>query len=256
MTERAEARRRAGMVAPSFNFLMLLLTFALLGLGLRQEWVSGSGAAFVFVFTAWVLSLCLHEFGHAYVAWKGGDDDIPATGYLSLDPRRYADPIFSVVMPLIFTILGGIGFPGGSVLVNRERLGSRVWQSAMSAAGPAMNGLFLLFLLLLYRFSSEEAEALREALAVAAFFQGTAIVLNLMPIPGLDGYAILHPWLPRDIQAVGGRIALHSGLILMGLFVFSNAFGRAVSRAGFAIAAGAGFAPGDIQAGYAAIRLW
>lgn len=256
MTESTDVRPLAGPVAPSFNFLILLLTFSVLGIGLRQEWLSGSGAAFVFVFTAWVLSLCLHEFGHAYIAWKGGDDEIPATGYLTLDPRRYADPIFSVVMPLIFTILGGIGFPGGSVLVDRERLASRVWQSAMSAAGPAMNALFLLFLLLLYRFASEEADALREALAVAAFFQGTAIVLNLLPIPGLDGYAVLHPWLPPDVQAVGGRIAPHAGLILMGLFVFSNAFGRAVSRAGLAIAAAMGFAPADIRAGYAAIQLW
>ncbi|SDM88257.1 Zn-dependent protease (includes SpoIVFB) [Methylobacterium phyllostachyos] len=206
--------------------------------------------------SAWLLSLCLHEFGHAWVAWKGGDDAILETGYLTLDPRHYIDPMFSVVMPMIFLMIGGIGFPGGSVLINRARLRSRAWQSAMSAAGPAMNGLFLIALMAFYQLCSEEAEGLRLAIAAAAFVQCTALVLNLLPIPGLDGYGILQPWLPDTVQAIGGKIAVYSGVILVGLFLVSSSFGQALSRAGFAMAIAAGFEHSDIVFGCHAMRLW
>jgi len=234
----------------------LLLIFAGLGIGLRREWVSGRGAAFVFAFTGWVLSLCLHEFGHAWVAWKGGDDRIRETGYLTLDPLRYVDPIFSIVMPVIFTLLGGLGFPGGAVRIDRRRIRNRLWQSAISAAGPAMNGLCLLFFLILYKVTSENALELRAALAAAGFFQCTAIILNLMPVPGLDGYGILDPWLPEDIRRPCRRLARHSGLILTALFAFSHSFSAAVGQAGFHFALAIGFAPSAMRDGYLALHLW
>ena len=47
---------------------------------------------FVMVIAGWVVSLCLHEFGHAFTAWRFGDRDIELRGYLDLDPRRYVSP--------------------------------------------------------------------------------------------------------------------------------------------------------------------
>ncbi len=256
LIEPSEARIASPVQGPSINFLLIALIFTALGVAIGTGSAAGSGAAFVFVMAGWVLSLCLHEFGHAFVAWRGGDTDIPATGYLTLDPRLYADPLSSIVLPLVFTILGGIGFPGGSVFVNRERLRGRVWQSAMSAAGPATNVLCLLFLMLLYRLSGEDSDALRAVIAVSALFQGTAIVLNLLPIPGLDGYGILRPWLPEAVVASGDRLALYSGLVLTGLFLFSSAFGRTLLRASLYLTTLLGFASADVGAGYNLIRLW
>ena len=43
------------------------------------------------VLAGWAVSLCLHEFGHAYTAYRGGDRSVRAKGYLTLDIRRYAD---------------------------------------------------------------------------------------------------------------------------------------------------------------------
>ena len=245
-----------GLVQPSASFLTIVLVFLLLGVGLDQNWIDNRFAHFVWALSAWLLSLCLHEFGHAWVAWKGGDDTIPATGYLTLDLQRYIDPIFSIVMPAIFLMVGGTGFPGGSVMIRHARLRNRVWQSATAAAGPAMNGAFLIALIVFYRSSSEEAEALRKAIAAAAFVQCTVLVLNLLPIPGLDGYGILHPWLPRTVQVAGGKIARQCGIILIGLFLLSSSAGRALSQAGFGLASAAGFAPIDILFGCQAMRLW
>lgn len=241
---------------PSFNFLMILLTFAGAGLAIQFGIGGEKGLAFVFVLAAWVLSLCLHEFGHAFVAWKGGDHEIANTGYLTLDPRLYVDPLTSIVMPVVFTILGGIGFPGGAVLINRHLLRSPVWQSGVSAAGPAMNLLFLLFLVLLYWLTNENADTLRAVLAVCALYQGTAIVLNLLPIPGLDGYGIIRPWIPDGMRETGDQIAQYSGLIITGLFLFSGAFSRTVFRAGLTITSGLGFSPQDVVTGYRLMRLW
>lgn len=248
--------RLSGAVAPSFNFLMIVLTFALAGLAIQFGIGGQKGLAFVFVLAGWVLSLCLHEFGHAYIAWKGGDHEIAQTGYLTLDPRRYVDPITSIAMPVLFTMLGGIGFPGGAVFVNRQLLRSPVWQSAVSAAGPAMNLLFLLFLLLLYQFAGEDADAIRAVIAVSALYQGTAIVLNLLPIPGLDGYGIIRPWIPEGMRASGDHIARYSGLVITGLFLLSGAFARSVFRAGLWITVHLGFSPQDVVVGYRLMRLW
>lgn len=47
---------------------------------------------FVFVIAGWVLSLSLHEFGHAYTAWRFGDHDVAVRGYLTLNPLKYSSP--------------------------------------------------------------------------------------------------------------------------------------------------------------------
>lgn len=241
-------------VAPSLNFLLIVLVFALAGLALALGLVEGAPAILVFVFSGWLLSLCLHEFGHAFVAWIGGDWSIGQSGYLTLDPLRYVDPVNSILLPFLFTLLGGIGFPGGAVLINHGALRSRAWSSAVSAAGPATNVAFLLFLALAYQLT--EAEPLQDALGALALLQGTAIVLNLLPVPGLDGYWILQPWLPRGLRDIGDGLAVHSGLVLTGLFLFSRAFGRALFRSGMAIATSVGFDRADIIGGFASIRLW
>ena len=70
---------------------------------------------FVFVVFGWLVSLCLHEFGHAYTAWRYGDQDVEVRGYLTLNPLKYANPLLSLGVPLLFIALGGIGLPGGAV---------------------------------------------------------------------------------------------------------------------------------------------
>ncbi|MEO0540050.1 MAG: site-2 protease family protein, partial [Cyanobacteria bacterium P01_A01_bin.105] len=88
------------------------------------------------VFAGWVVSVCLHEFGHAVVAYWGGDTSVKDKGYLTLNPLKYTNPGLSFVMPLMFLLLGGIPLPGAAVYINQRQLRSRTWKSAVSAAGP------------------------------------------------------------------------------------------------------------------------
>src|SRR6266568_5960019 len=103
-------------------------------------------SCFIIVTVLWVFSVCLHEFGHAVVAYWGGDHTVRDKGYLTLNPIRYTHPVYSIVMPVVFMLMGGIGLPGGAVYIERDRLRSRAWGTWVSLAGPAMQ-LPLIFLI-------------------------------------------------------------------------------------------------------------
>ena len=83
---------------------------------------------FPFVFIGFVISLCLHEFGHAIVAYHCGDRTVRDKGYLTLDPLRYTDLQYSILFPLLIMALGGIGLPGGAVYINTHvSAPARLW---------------------------------------------------------------------------------------------------------------------------------
>ena len=116
-------------------------------------------------------------------------------GYLTLNPLRYANPLLSIIMPLLFLALGGIGFPGGAVYVRTENLRNKAWRAAVSAAGPAMNLLCLIAIAIALRFVRPDTP-IAGGLAFLGFLQATAVLLNLLPVPGLDGFGMLQSILP------------------------------------------------------------
>ena len=169
---------------------------------------------FVFVAASWVITLCLHEFGHAIVAYRSGDLSVAHRGYLTLDPLRYTHVVFSIVLPLLFVLLGGIGLPGGAVFIDRRALRTRFARTAVSAAGPLMN-LAVAVALAIALATRQELSVFWAAIAFLLFLQVTAAVLNLLPVPGLDGYGIIEPYLPPAWGARAARIAPYA---VIGLF--------------------------------------
>src|SRR5258708_39683939 len=109
-------------------------------------------SCFLIVVVIWVFSVCLHEYGHAIVAYHGGDHTVEEKGYLSMNPVYYAHPVTSFLLPMLFMVVGGIGLPGGAVYINRHLLRSRGWETAVSLAGPAMNLIIAIIITLLLRF--------------------------------------------------------------------------------------------------------
>lgn len=191
-------------VRPSPIFLALL---GLTAVGGGLAWQAGYSArplayvgVFVFVIAGWLVSLCLHEFGHAVTAWRFGDHDAAVRGYLTLDPRRYTHPALSLVLPLVIVALGGIGLPGAAVYV-RTWFMTPARRTLVSLAGPAANLVLAALLLALTRlFFDPTHVVLWAAVAFLGFLQLTAVVLNLLPIPGLDGYDALEPHLSPETQ--------------------------------------------------------
>src|SRR6195952_3802644 len=94
----------------------------------------------------WILSVMVHEFSHAAVAWLGGDKTVTEKGYLSFDPRRYGDLGVSLVIALLALAMGGVGFPGGAVYIRNDLIRSRLMRSATSLAGPGATLVILLLL--------------------------------------------------------------------------------------------------------------
>ena len=155
---------------------------------------------FLFVVVGWVFSLCLHEYAHAKLAYEGGDTSVREKGYLSFNPLRYIDPVYSIVMPMVFLALGGIGLPGGAVWIDRNRIRDPRWMSVVSAGGPFSNLVLAVVFAAPFWLVREAQGGLWPALAFLAFLQVTAVLLNLIPVPPLDGFGILRPFLPPDLQ--------------------------------------------------------
>jgi len=174
----------------------------------------------LFVLGGWAVSLCLHEFGHAAVAYRGGDHSVREKGYLTLDIRRYTDPVLSIVLPLVLLAFGGIPLPGGAVWINHHSLRSKGVESMVSLAGPLSN-LVLGALLAGSVAIFNPSVALAAALSYLAYLQIIAFVLNILPIPGLDGWGIWEPYLPYQAQQFGAKVRPWAPLALFAaLFAF------------------------------------
>lgn len=157
-------------------------------------------AVFVFVVFGWLVSLCLHEFGHAYTAWRYGDQDVEIRGYLTLNPLKYSNPMLSLGLPVLFIALGGIGLPGGAVYVRTTWMTPRR-RTTVSLAGPFANVVLAIVLLTITAVSWDADHVVFwAAMAFLGFLQVTAVILNLLPIPALDGYSALEPHLKPETQ--------------------------------------------------------
>ena len=156
----------------------------------------------------WILSVVLHEFAHGLVAHLGGDYTIRERGGLTLNPLQYVDPLMSIILPVVFLLMGGIPLPGGSTYVRRDLLRNKAWQMAVSLAGPAMNLLIFLVLCFFLRrpgwidenISIQEWSTAQKFVAAMAFLQLFSVFLNLVPVPPLDGFQAIAPFLPADLR--------------------------------------------------------
>ncbi len=172
----------------------------------------------LFVLAGWAVTLCLHEFGHAAVAYKGGDFSVRDKGYLTLDIRRYTDPVLSIVLPLILLAIGGIPLPGGAVWINHHALRSKKIESLVSLAGPAANLVIGGLLIAIVALFSPPA-ALSAAISYLALLQVFAFVLNILPIPGLDGWGVLEPFMSYQAQQFGAKARPWAPLVLFAALI-------------------------------------
>ncbi|WP_328678547.1 site-2 protease family protein [Streptomyces sp. NBC_00322] len=201
-------------------FLGIVAVMAVTGWAVWTDFAASPGVAvFLFVTSAWIVSLCLHEYAHARTALHSGDITIGAKGYLTLNPLKYTHAVLSIVLPVIFLILGGIGLPGGAVFIERGRIRGRWKHSLISAAGPLTNVLFAVVCTAPFWLDALDGVPtdFRLALAFLAFLQVTAAILNFLPVPGLDGYGVIEPWLSYKVRRQIEPFAPFGLLAIIGL---------------------------------------
>lgn len=183
-------------------------------------------------------SLALHEWGHAVVADKLGDDTPRNQGRLTLNPLSHIDPIGTLLIPL----LGALGFFGSFAMIgwakpiqtDPSRFKHRYRDmSSVAIAGPAMN--FLLALLativaaLMHRFHLRGEELVLLVLQINV----ALMVFNLLPIPPLDGSKFLMYWFNMSEETYM-RISAWSPfvlLLLVNLPFFREGVGRLIAYA-------------------------
>lgn len=170
------------------------------------------------VLGGWAVSLCLHEFGHAFVAYRSGDRSVREKGYLTLDIRRYTDPVLSFGLPVVFLLLGGIPLPGGAVWIDHGAIRSRGARSLVSLAGPATN-LVLGAVLTVAVAAVPMPLGLAVGLSCLALIQVLAFVLNILPVPGLDGFGVLEPYLSPSARRLGAQVRPWAPLVLFFLII-------------------------------------
>ncbi|MFF8843853.1 site-2 protease family protein [Streptomyces sp. NPDC015127] len=195
---RAHSERRISPV-----FIGIAAVTAVTGWAVWTDFAASPGlAVFLFVVSAWIVSLCLHEYAHARTALHGGDISVGAKGYLTLNPLKYTHALLSIALPVIFVIMGGIGLPGGAVFIEMHRIRQRWKHSLVSAAGPLTNVLFAAVCTAPFWLGALDGVPVpfRLALAFLAMLQVTAAILNFLPVPGLDGYGVIEPWLSYKVR--------------------------------------------------------
>ena len=220
----------------------------------------GSGAVTItgivlLVLGGWAVSLCLHEFSHALVAHHSGDTSIRMRGYLTLDIRRYTNVGLTFVLPVLFLLLGGIPLPGGAVWIDNSAIRSRAARSLVSLAGPLVNLAFGLVLTLAVA-AVPMPVGLAAGLSCLALIEVLAFVLNILPVPGLDGFGVIEPYLPDSARRLAERVRMWATLVLLvvllgvpGASAILFGFGNAV----FSALGGNGALAG---AGYTALQFW
>lgn len=177
---------------------------------------------FALVLIALVLSLCLHELGHAFVAKLYGDNTAQRAGRLTLNPLVHIDP-----MGLLMVVFVGFGY-ARPVPTDPRNFTSRWAEMMVSAAGPLMNLLLAVVTINIYVLGVRSGVAFFTEPGPQFFFLYLAqinlllMVFNLIPIGALDGHYILPYFLPGQLAAKYRFYnARYGNMVLLGLIVLS-----------------------------------
>ncbi|HSI21298.1 MAG TPA: site-2 protease family protein [Verrucomicrobiae bacterium] len=176
--------------------------------------------ALIFLFSL-VVAITVHEFAHAWSADKLGDDTPRLMGRVTLNPLSHLDPIGSLAF-----ILVGFGW-GRPVLYNPLRLLRRSDELLIALAGPASNLLLaILFNILIYVQTHYGVHIFStEILQAASYINVLLAAFNMLPIPPLDGSAIVAYFWPEYRSMMGGQV----GLIVLLVIIFSGVLGLVIS---------------------------
>ena len=149
-----------------------------------------------------IIAFSVHEFAHAFAAWKFGDETAKKQGRLTLNPMKHLDPIGTI---LIF--IAGFGW-ARPVPVNRFFFKNpRLAGVTVSFAGPFSNLVMasLAFIIWYALVASGLAASLPsfvpEFLDVFIQLNAVLFIFNLIPLPPLDGYRIVEDLVPKDLRA-------------------------------------------------------
>lgn len=170
-----------------------------------------------------IFAITVHEAAHGYAAKYFGDMTAFNAGRITLNPIKHIDLFGTILLPAITILLGGILFGWAKpVPVDFRRLRNpkkdMLW---VAAAGPASNFVMAIFWALLIKFSVGAPEAIAYPLVMMAkagvMINIVLMVLNLLPLPPLDGGRIAVSLLPMNLARPFAQIERFGFIILIAL---------------------------------------
>jgi Zn-dependent protease len=173
-----------------------------------------------------LISVALHEFGHAIMADRLGDDTPRRQGRITLNPLAHADLIGTIVLPLFGGLMGaGFGW-GKPVQWQPHRISRRVSMSTakilVAIAGPAMNLVLAVAIIAVQKLLVSQ-HVLADASGVHAILRAAAITnlvlffFNLLPVPPLDGGHVAQSFLPYRYREQFDGVARYAPFALLAL---------------------------------------
>ena len=178
-----------------------------------------------------LFAMTVHEAAHGYVAKYFGDLTADRMGRISLNPLKHIDPFGTILLPALTVMLGGILFGWAKpVPVNFANLRNpkkdMLW---VAAAGPAANLVMAIFWALMIKLSISMPETIAYPLALMGNAGVTInivlMVLNLLPLPPLDGGRIAVSLLPHDLAQPFAQIERY-GFIILIVLLFTGVLGK------------------------------
>lgn len=213
---------------------VLGIVVVVLILGVQRHYIGVSTAIFL---VAFIPAVIFHEVSHGVVALWCGDDTAKRAGRLTLNPLRHIDPLGSIVVPILMVLSGGPAFGWAKpVPVNVSRLRHPRDQAVLvSLAGPATNiilaaigGIAFHFLVGPHVLIGGQLYTQRSpdlVTQIAYYFGIVNVVLavfNLIPIPPLDGSALLERLLPASVLPQYYRMRFAFIIIVLLLVFFDD----------------------------------
>jgi Zn-dependent protease len=171
-----------------------------------------------------MFSVVLHEIAHGWAAYRLGDPTAKQAGRLTLNPLAHLDLFGSVIMPLMLAVVGGPVFAFAKpVPYNPNNLRHPVRDEVLVAlAGPACNLLQALVGALLFRVlfnawqgSVDAMYYVLSGLTSYVYVNLTLMFFNLIPLPPLDGSAIVSPLLKGDARVAYYKVQRYAMPILI-----------------------------------------
>ncbi len=178
-----------------------------------------------------IISVALHEFGHAWVAWKLGDPTPERDGRVTLNPIAHMDIVGTLILPavMIFMFPSGILFGWGKpVMTNpyyyRRSVSMRTGEILVSLAGPGMNLVLAVFFSLLIGVLMRTGimsphDPMLGALTLYVYLNLVLMLFNLLPFPPLDGSHVLFNLLGPGADGFKSFMAQYGMWILIILMI-------------------------------------
>jgi Zn-dependent protease len=208
-----------GGIDPIFLIGLALLAYGFIS-GTLFRPVQNAGRdplSFIAFIVAIVLGITVHEFMHAYVAHRLGDDTARLLGRLSLNPMAHLDPFGTLLL-----VLAGFGY-GKPVPFNESRLRSSLGVTFVAIGGPLANLALAALCAIPLRFGS--AEVFGDVYTTILFYivemNCILAIFNLIPIPPLDGANVVYGLLPPRQQYSWRTFQQYGPFLLLFLLLFA-----------------------------------